>query len=163
MDEAATAFRCHYDDVFRFVRRHVSSDSEAEDVTQSVFVQAAARLERPRSEASPVLAWLYTVAQHRLIDEARRRSRQGTSAPLEPAALDRAEPLYGSEVASTLRGALADLPQSSRAVVVMRLIQGRSFAEIADQVGATEAACKMRFLRGLAAVREAFQKEGLEP
>jgi len=75
----------------------------------------------------------------------------------------RADPRYGSEVASALRDALAELPESNRCVVVMRLIQGRKFADIARQMGTSEAACKMRFLRGLAAVREVFKQEGLEP
>jgi DNA-directed RNA polymerase specialized sigma24 family protein len=70
---------------------------------------------------------------------------------------------YGGQVAVALRAALTALPATQREVVVLRLVEGRSFAEIAERLGATEAACKMRFLRGLASVRDVFEKEGIEP
>jgi len=72
---AETAFRPHYRQVYSFVRRRAESDAEAEDVTAAVFADAAEALGRFRPGPSPVLAWLYTVARRRLIDEARRRSR----------------------------------------------------------------------------------------
>jgi RNA polymerase sigma-70 factor (ECF subfamily) len=109
------------------------------------------------------LGWLYTVAQRRLIDAARRQQRHPATLPLKEDSSTAHERTYGSEVASVLRHALATLPPAQRQVVVLRLVQGRQFAEIAARVGATEAACKMRFLRGLASVREVFEKEGIEP
>jgi len=162
-DLAASAFRSHYDELFRFVRRRTTSDDEAAEITQSVFAQAAARLDPVRQGSTPLLAWLYTVAQRRLIDEARRRARRGETLPLDAVAASSQERPYGSEVADALRVALAALPRPQREVVVLRLVEGRSFAEIATRVGSTEAACKMRFLRGLAVVRDVFEKEGIEP
>jgi RNA polymerase sigma-70 factor (ECF subfamily) len=108
MDELAEAtLHERYDDVFRFVRRQTASDAEAEEITQSVFAQAAARLETEKGEAAPPLAWLYTVARRRLIDEARRRRRRGVALPLDEDAADIREPAYGREVAAILRRALA--------------------------------------------------------
>jgi DNA-directed RNA polymerase specialized sigma24 family protein len=45
----------------------------------------------------------------------------------------------------------------------MKLIEGCSFAEIASLVGATEAAVKMRFQRGLRALREDLELQGIGP
>ena len=70
---------------------------------------------------------------------------------------------YGPEVAGALRAALERLPAQQREVVVMKLLHGLPFAEIAERVGSTEAACKMRFARGLESVRDEFAKRGLEP
>jgi RNA polymerase sigma factor (sigma-70 family) len=162
-DVGASSLQERYADVFRFVRRHTASDGEAEEITQSVFAQAAARLDAAKPDSPPPLAWLYTVAQRRLIDEARRRRSRGVVLPLEEESRLRSEPLYGSEVAALLREALSRLPSSQREVVVLRLVEGRAFKEIAERLGATEAACKMRFTRGLASVREAFEREGIEP
>jgi RNA polymerase sigma factor (sigma-70 family) len=164
MDElAASAFRRHYDEVFRFVRRRTGSDAEAEEIAQSVFADAAARLDPARQGSSPVLAWLYTVAQRRLVDEARRRARRGLTLSLDPALTEAHDPQYGREVARVLRKALQELPKSQQEVVVLRLIEGRSFEEIATRIGSTESACKMRFLRGLSLVRDVFEKEGITP
>jgi DNA-directed RNA polymerase specialized sigma24 family protein len=45
----------------------------------------------------------------------------------------------------------------------MKLLEGRTFAEIAALVGASEPACKMRFARGLEAVRAQLREQGFEP
>jgi RNA polymerase sigma-70 factor (ECF subfamily) len=162
-DLRAAAFRDHYGEVYRFVRRRAESDDAAEEITQSVFVQAAVRLDPVKEGSAPLLAWLYTVAQRRLVDAARVRARQGAMLRLDeahPAFDDRG---YGLGVAGALRAALAELPTRQRDVVVLRLLEGRSFAEIAEQLESSEAACKMRFLRGLSSVRAAFEKEGITP
>jgi RNA polymerase sigma-70 factor (ECF subfamily) len=159
-DLAERAFRDHYAGVVAFLRRRTGSGEEAEELAQAVFAQAAERL--TRDGRAPLPAWLYTVARRRLIDESRRRSRTGGAVlSLDVLPLAARERKYGSEVATALRRALERLPEPQRRIVVGRLIEGRSFAELAESNGATEAACKMRFVRGLASVRASFEEEGL--
>lgn len=161
---AEEAFRRHYVQVFRYLRRRVPSDHEAEELAQIVFVDAARRLEGFEAGDAPVLAWLYTVAQRRLSDRARRLAREETLAQQEVARLRIAgEQDYGPSVAEPLRRALARLPDNQRKVVVLKQLRGLSFADIAARVGATEEACKMRFARGLEALRRDLEREGLEP
>lgn len=158
MEELAEqAFRRHYGQVYRFVRRRSESAAEAEDVAAEVFADAAARLDRFRPGATPVLAWLYTVARRRLVDEARRRSRRVAAAPVQPAAE------YGADVAAALGRALRTLPAAQRDVVVLKLINGLSFREIAERLGASEAACKMRLSRALERLRAELEREGVAP
>ena len=58
----------HYGAVYRFVRRRARSLEDAEDVTQDVFLAAIVALNQARlRESEPSLAWLYTVAQRRLM------------------------------------------------------------------------------------------------
>ena len=156
------AFRRHYGHVFRFIRRRVSSDDEAEELAQLVFADAVRSLERFKPGATPVLALLYTVAQRRLADRARAMARRESLAELSEGRLQLVgDSEYGAEVASELRKALEQLPEQQRQVVVMKLLQGLSFSEIAEAVGATEAACKMRFARGLESVRDELRKAGV--
>jgi RNA polymerase sigma factor (sigma-70 family) len=159
-DVSEAAFRDHYRRIYRFARRRTESHEQAEDVTQSVFTTAAEQLAASRLDAPPTLAWLYTVAERRLIDEARRRDRRGTPLPLAETA---APVEYGRDVAAGLRAALGALPQSQRDVVLLRLVGGRTFAEIGAELGVSEAGAKMRFARALATVRELLREEGLEP
>ena len=153
----------YYDLVYSFVRRRSASPEDAEDLTQTVFADASARLGTLQSSEHSVLAWLYTVARRRLIDEHRRRSRRGVTTPITEAdeASDSGE--YSVEIRDALKAALNDIPVTQRELVVYRLIDGLSFAEIASLTGISEAACKMRFSRGLANVRIALQKEGIAP
>jgi RNA polymerase sigma-70 factor (ECF subfamily) len=160
-DLAERAFRDHYANVLAFLRGRTESREEAEELAQAVFAQAAERL--TTNGRAPAAAWLYTVARRRLIDEARRRSRRGGAIPLDELPLAASEREYGGEVATALRRALGRLPEPQRFVVVGRLIEGRGFADLASSAGVSESACKMRFVRGLASVREIFEEEGLKP
>jgi RNA polymerase sigma-70 factor (ECF subfamily) len=134
----------------------------AEDITQEVFANAAAQLARSADDASPTLAWLYTVARRRLIDEGRRRGFM--TVPLESVPeSSAAEDSYGTAVATAFRRALLKLSDLDRLVLVRRLIEDKSFKQIARESGTTEEACRMRFMRALKRIRSEFEKEGLEP
>jgi RNA polymerase sigma-70 factor (ECF subfamily) len=165
MDEGvAELFRNHQRDIYAFVRRRTNSPQDAEDIVQSVFASAVTHLDDARQQSPTVLAWLYTAARHRLIDEARRRAANEPPLPLHDAGELAAQvPTYGIDVAHALARAIKSLPNSQQRIVVMRLIQGRSFAEIAEATKSSEAACKMRLTRGLEAIRSNLSKEGLEP
>lgn len=162
---AERAFRRHYAQVYRYLRRRTDDHHHAEELAQQVFAEAAEHLHRFRPGATPVLAWLYTVAQRRLADRARRAARAPeTLAELEAARALPVEPDgYGPQVARALAAAIDSLPAQQREVVVLKLLEGRAFAEIAARVGASEAACKMRFARGLQALRDELARRGIEP
>lgn len=70
---------------------------------------------------------------------------------------------YGPAEARAIARSIARLPRDQREVVVMKLIEGRPFAEIGLHLGVTEAACKMRFSRAIAALRSDLEKQGLRP
>lgn len=159
-DVAESAFRRHYAQIYRFVRRRSPSDEHAEDVTQAVFVDAAAARDGLDLDHPRLLGWLHRVARRRLADEARRRARSTTVVSLEHAGdIAAHEPVR----ASILREAIARLPGGQREVVVLKLIEGHSFAAIAERLDTTQAACKMRLVRALEALRDELEKEGITP
>lgn len=168
MDEAAEPasrdIRRRYGEIYRYVRRRSRSDSDAEDVTQDVFADAARALGSTEPGEGPPIAWLYAVAQRRLIDRARRQARRNEV--LGDTALELvAEPPsgYGPEVSEALRSGIERLPELQRQVVLLKLVRGRSFAEIASALDATEGACRMRFLRGLEQLRAFLEEEEVTP
>jgi len=72
-------------------------------------------------------------------------------------------PAYGANVAERIREALEKLPEGQRRVVVLKLLEGRPFAEIARIVGVSEAASRMRSSRGLERLRDELEREGITP
>ena len=140
-DVAEGAFRRHYDHVYRYVRRRTRDHHRAEDLTQQVFAEAVTGL---RESSSPQLAWLYTVAQRRFADAARRETvaRRASGLRLVPGEESRE---YGSEAGAALRSALDRLPAGQREVVVLKLLRGARFAEIGERLGISTDAAKMRF------------------
>jgi RNA polymerase sigma-70 factor (ECF subfamily) len=152
-----------YRAVFAFVRSRVRSREDAEDITQQVFVEAAASLARSTIDARATTAWLYTVAHRRIVDEMRRRSRSRTvSLELvrEPEAPDNP---YGPRVTTAFSAALKQLDDRHREILVGRLLRGRSFRDLAADAGINEEAARMRFMRALRAVRTLFEQEGVCP
>ena len=161
--DAEDAFRLHYRRIFNYLRQRTESDEDAEDLTQRVFADAAAAL-ASNDPPTSVLAWLYAVAERRFIDELRRR-RRAAAAVADYAAIGKphVEPLYRANLAGELQKALEALPTEQRKVVVMKIFEERRFADIARELNTTEAACKMRFSRGLQSLREILAREGIEP
>jgi RNA polymerase sigma-70 factor (ECF subfamily) len=157
-DVADRAFRRHYGNVYRYVRRRTHDHHRAEELTQQVFADAAASL---RETGSPPLAWLYTVAKRRFADEVRREAQASALAITAVPEADSRE--YGSDVAAALSRALAALPEAQRQVAVLKLVRGARFAEIGRMLGVSEAAAKMRFVRALEALRAELEQEGVSP
>jgi len=156
---AEGAFRRHYGHVYGYFRRRLGDPHRAEELTQEVFAAAASALPKEGPGDPPVLAWLYTVAKRRFADEARRRGRERrligklsvqSSSDYEP-------------VAGAIRDAIAALPGGQAQVVLLKLVRGLTFAEIGAEVGLTEGAAKMRFVRGLERLRAELSERGVEP
>lgn len=156
---AEGAFRRHYGHVYGYFRRRVGDPGRAEELTQDVFAAAASSLPEERPGDPPVLVWLYAVARRRFADEARRRGRERRLAGLlpTPSSSDYAP------VAGALREALEALPGGQSQVVLLKLVRGLTFAEIGVEVGLTEAAAKMRFVRALEQLRADLSERGIEP
>lgn len=159
---AEEAFRLHHDQVHRYLLRRTGSYHDAEELTQQVFVDAAAALSTSYPPDS-LLAWLFAVAERRFVDHVRRRERRGEVRLHEDFGSPQGTLQYGPAEARAIARAIARLPREQRRVVVMKLIEGRSFAEIGLHLGLTEAACKMRFSRAMVALRSQLEDEGLRP
>jgi RNA polymerase sigma-70 factor, ECF subfamily len=164
-DRAEAAHRRYYGSIYRYVRRRTLNHEDAEDFTQTVFTEAVSGLEEAAGESTSTLAWLYTVAKRRLIDEHRRRQvGPGRVISLDAARLEqRSEGDYGAEVARALARAIARLPAEQQQVVVLKLVEGRRFAEIAPFLGVSEEACRARLSRALRTLRAQLEEEGITP
>jgi len=160
-DLAADAFRRHRRQVYRYLLRRTGHEADAEDLTQKVFADAAAAL-RAGTRPDSLLAWLYTVAERRFVDYV-RRLKSRPEAPLVDDVADLRDLDYDNAVAKALSAAMANLAEDHRQVIVMKLFEGRAFAEIARSIGVSEGAAKMRFSRGLARLRDELRERGVGP
>jgi RNA polymerase sigma-70 factor (ECF subfamily) len=162
LDDASLeeGFRDHRDTVFRFLLRRTRHAERAEDLTQQVFLEAAR--DRPRVGAGepPLLAWLYTVARRRFLDE-KNLPAPATLVEAELVSTDDALQ-YGREVARAIRVGMLRLSPEHRDVLTRRLLEGVPFAELAVRYGVSEGAVKMRFTRGLGELQRELAELGVE-
>jgi RNA polymerase sigma-70 factor, ECF subfamily len=160
---AELAFRRHHAQIYRYLRRRTGDGDRAEDLAQDVFADAAAALARGDWRPASMLAWLYTIAQRRFADEARRR-RHSTNGLLLDDFLEEVPAVeYGPNVARVLREGISRLSPEQRQVVCMKLLRGSSFGDIAAAMEVSEAAAKMRFQRALSALRADLEEQGIGP
>jgi RNA polymerase sigma-70 factor (ECF subfamily) len=158
---AELAFRRHHAQIYRYLRRRTGDADRAEDLPQEVFADAAAALGNGDWQPASMLAWLHTIAQRRFADEARRRRYPASGILADDVLEDVPAPEYGEDLARALLDALSRLSPGQRQVVVMKLLRGSSFSDIASMLGVTEPAAKMRFQRALAALRRDLEQQGI--
>jgi RNA polymerase sigma-70 factor, ECF subfamily len=125
-------YRRHRRDVYGAVLRDVRDPDEAEDVTQIAFLNAFRAIRRGEVPDKP-RAWLVTIAKNVV----RRRYRALATRPqevvLDPEAAPDLFDLDGP-TAGEIAAAIRRLPPNQRAVILLREIQGHSYAEIADEL-----------------------------
>jgi RNA polymerase sigma-70 factor (ECF subfamily) len=153
----------HQDRLFTIAVRLLGDARDAEEIAQDAFVRAYRAMsgyEPERIRGLALRGWLATI----VINLARNRSRRR---PAATAALadDRAErdtlslPADASALAESHRlwaRLLAGLPDHYRLPVVLRHVDGLSFAEIADVLGRPEGTLKAQVHRGLRLLRTAY-------
>lgn len=155
--DLARVYAEHRGTIFKYLLRRTGDVDRAEDLTQDVFADAVATLPRIFQRHRPLLPWLYTVARRKAIDAARaERAAQALELGETTIAADDSKP-----DPRAIARALEHLPLPQRLVVLMRLFEGRSFAEIGDALGVSESACRMRFSRALSVLRERLEQAGV--
>jgi len=165
-DRAAleTFYQAYFDRVYGYVRRMLGDESEAEDVTQEIFLNIQRAIDSYDPER-PLSPWVFTIATNQVRDHWRARRRMD---PLDGASLDdedaRPDPparepgplpvLEQAELARTLSAAIDELPASLRTTLLLRYHEGLSFEEIARLISRNEAAVRKRYSRALEELRE---------
>ena len=122
----------------RFVLGVLGDPSLADDVLQATFLKAIERGHEARPETAK--GWLFRVAYHEALGLRRRQASHDKVhrqlARASPAKLNGPDdPLIRSETVDAVRKALAGLPENQKQVVLARINDGQTFAEIARDAG----------------------------
>ena len=160
-DEAFNVLHDRYRQrLFAYVRQMLATQSrqDAEDVLQDVFVRAFGAL---RADERPVnvRAWLYRVAHNRCIDHLRRP----IPAPADVFEMSRTplhDPLEDAQRREDLRRLVTDvgrLPEQQRSALLMREIDGMSYADLATALDVTVPAVKSLLVRARLGLVEAAE------
>ena len=151
-------YRTHAAEVYRYAYAVLGDSADAEDITQTTFVNALRALERGDRPREPT-NWLITIA-HNLI---RQRFRQQAARPRE-VELDRDVPATeadhdGPSIEDLVR-ALQRIPPLQREALVLRELEGRSYKEISAILGVTQAALETRIFRARRSLAQELENLG---
>src|SRR3954451_14249498 len=145
-------YRQYVKDVYHYALALLRNPADAEDVTQTTFLNAYRAYKRGDEILKPQ-NWLIKIAHNVARSRYSRLSRRVKEVPLEDhverlATIDDERP----EVDGVLR-ALGRLPFNQRAALVMRELEGRSYGEIADTLGVSVAAVETLIFRARRSLR----------
>jgi RNA polymerase sigma factor (sigma-70 family) len=145
-------YRRYVQDVYHYALALLRNPADAEDVTQTTFMNAYRAYKRGDVIEKPQ-HWLIKIAHNVARTRYARASRRVKEVPLE----EHVEQLAVAEedrpnVEGVLR-ALGRLPFNQRAALVMRELEGRSYAEIAETIGVSVPAVETLIFRARKSLR----------
>lgn len=139
-------YRLYVRPIFAFLYVRTRHRETSEDLTSAVFLKAFDRLDQ--FHGGSFRAWIYQIARTTLIDYQRGQRPASelveVSAPPDAEAkIDRAMNL------ERIRSAIATLTDEQRDVILLRVWDELPYADIAQLLGRSEAACKTSFSRSV--------------
>ncbi|HEV8241781.1 MAG TPA: sigma-70 family RNA polymerase sigma factor [Thermoanaerobaculia bacterium] len=158
----------HHRRLLRVCERLLGDAEDARDAVQEVFLKVMVKAGSFRPKAL-VSTWLYRVAVNHCLNVLRRRrlrrwvslspaeDDEAAAAPLDPAE-ERADPhreLEARRQWGRVQRAIAALPPSQRAVLVLARFEELSYKEIAETLGITLGAVESRLFRAMRALEKA--------
>ena len=153
-------FDHYHEPIYRFIASRVHRPSDAEDLTQLVFVKALEALPRYESRGIPFGGWLFRLARNAVIDHVRTRHdhaeldaivewAHGDAGPDEIAVVRQELDAVGA--------ALASLTDEQREAIALRFFAGLSAREAAEAMGKQEGTVRGLQFRAIAALRRQLE------
>jgi RNA polymerase sigma factor (sigma-70 family) len=149
-------YQRHVGDVYRYALAVMRNPADAEDVTQTTFLNAYRSFVEKGNRPEKPQNWLIAIAHN----VCRQRFRQSARRPSEVAFEDDiADTLIDDETPTgeDIRRALGHLAFNQRAALVMRELEGRSYAEIAEILEVSTSAVETLIFRARRALREQLE------
>jgi len=134
----------HGDGLLRYCHSILLDYHEAQDVVQSTFIKAFAKVSAPTASETHG-AWLYRIAYTNCIDIIRRKKLQS----LFFIKTESKEPTYTPEyfMSENVNQILSKLPAKDRALVYSRAVEGLDFNELENIYGASAQTLRKRYER----------------
>lgn len=161
--------KAHTRRVYSICFRFVGKDSEAQDLTQEVFLRLFRTLQSFRAGEGSFTVWLSRMTRNLLIDNYRRTRQERVTDSIEEqlpmleersmGVAGRADGLLaGREASELLQGALQRLSPELRETVILRDLEELEYKEIAETLGVPEGTVKSRLNRGRAELARILRK-----
>ncbi len=156
-------YEVYFDKIYRYIALRIRNETEAEDMTQQVFMKMLQSISSYQSRGIPFSSWLYRIAHNQVVDFLRQQNKKSTvdieGLPL-PDTGDDPQHIMEQEVdIKMLKGAIQKLTASQQEVISLRFANELSIAECAQIMGKSEGAIKALQHSAVLALRRAMVEE----
>jgi RNA polymerase sigma-70 factor, ECF subfamily len=162
----AEVYRRHGGAVYGLARRVLNNPTEAEDVTQEVFLRLWNEPDRYDPARGSLRSFLLALAHGRAVDSVRssssRRLREARDAMrTAEGAYDLQHEVWDLAVADQVAQAMGELPEEERRVIELAYFAGRTYREVATMLDQPEGTVKSRIRNGMRRMRTVLTEAGI--
>jgi RNA polymerase sigma-70 factor, ECF subfamily len=152
-------YRANSGRVFALCIRMVGDRSNAEELTQDVFVRAWGKLSQFRGDAS-FSTWLHRLAVNVVLEDRRATMRRiaRVEPTNDPATMERVARSTTNDERMDIEAAIAALPEKTRHVFVLHDIEGYRHEEISRLTGAAQGTVRAQLFRARRMLMEALSR-----
>jgi RNA polymerase sigma-70 factor, ECF subfamily len=143
-------------EVYRYALGVLQNEADAEDVAQTAFLNAYRAFQRGQRPMRPH-NWLIKITHNVCRERFRESSRRPREVELDEGSVTATVDHSGATTAGEIRHALGFLGLNQRAALVMRELEGRSHAEIAQTLDISVGAVETLLVRARRALREQLE------
>ncbi len=163
----AEVYRRHGGAVFGLARRVLNGASEAEDVTQEIFLRLWNQPERYDSTRGALRGYLLTQSHARAVEmvrslSARRRREISDAQKTARGAYDMQHEAWDVVLAEDVKRALGELPPEERRAIELAYFEGLTYVKVAEVLNEPEGTVKSRIRNGMRRMRATLVESGIE-
>ncbi|MFZ0251209.1 MAG: sigma-70 family RNA polymerase sigma factor [Acidimicrobiales bacterium] len=162
----AEAYRRHGGAVFGLAKRVLNNPTDAEDVTQEVFLRLWNQPDRFDPARGSLRSFLLAQAHGRAVDAVRsassRRQREARDAfRTAEAGYDMQREVWDMAVADQVSTAMGELPEEERRAIELAYFNGHTYREVAELLDQPEGTVKSRIRNGMRRMRAVLADAGV--
>jgi RNA polymerase sigma-70 factor (ECF subfamily) len=155
-------YETNFDKIYRYIVLKIGDRTEAEDMTQQVFLKALQSISSYKWKGMPFSSWLYRIAHNQIVDYFRKKSRRPTEQLDESMPDSGGNPVHIVEQniqIEEVAEATKQLTRAQQEVISLRFAGELSIAEVAKAMGRSEGAVKALQHSAILALRRVLSAE----
>jgi RNA polymerase sigma-70 factor (ECF subfamily) len=156
-------YEAYFDKIYRYIALRIRNETEAEDMTQQVFMKMLQSISSYKIKGVPFSSWIFRIAHNQLVDFIRQQNKKSTvdieGLPLPDMGEDPQHTMEREVDIKQLKQATQKLTAAQQEVLSLRFTGELSIAECAGIMGKSEGAIKALQHSAVVALRKALADE----
>lgn len=148
-------YNLYIDRVYRYFMARTGDVLLSEDLTSQTFLKCVEKFDKYQITGAPFGAWLFRIARNTLIDHSRKAKHQCVldEAPETDSGDDVVHDTHQKMLVEKVQKILLIFEEQEREIILLKLVTGLKFSEIAEMLNLNENTVKTKYFRNLQALK----------